>query len=192
MQLDEPKRGFSFHTDGPLDMRMDTSTGLTAFDVVNRWSANELERILRKYGEERNARLIAQRIVNRRNQVQNGIQTTSELTRAIGHHGRSRQQKIHPATRTFQAIRIAVNDELRSLEAALPEAYSLLAPGGRLAVISFHSLEDRVVKRFSREDLPKRGGRPVTKRPIEASVKEVEENARARSAKMRVAERPPK
>lgn len=191
MQLDDAERGFSFLADGPLDMRMDQNATLQAADIVNSWSPKALEWILREYGEERNAKQIAERIANRRSQLESGIQTTAELVSAIGHHRGSRKQKIHPATRTFQAIRIAVNDELHSLEQALPEAFSLLAPGGRLAAISFHSLEDRIVKRFCREHVPANAGQSITKRPIEATDEEVAENVRARSAKLRVVEKYP-
>eukprot|EP00242_Pyramimonas_sp_CCMP2087_P006809 CAMPEP_0198219680 /NCGR_PEP_ID=MMETSP1445-20131203/75657_1 /TAXON_ID=36898 /ORGANISM="Pyramimonas sp., Strain CCMP2087" /LENGTH=423 /DNA_ID=CAMNT_0043897189 /DNA_START=151 /DNA_END=1419 /DNA_ORIENTATION=+ len=150
MQLDTAERGFSFLADGPVDMRMDPTASLRAEQIVNMWSASEIGRILRDYGEEVHWKGIAQRIVERR-----PIHTTSELVRAIGGKrgggGKGKKKPIHPATRTFQAIRIAVNDELGAIEQVIPAAIACLKPGGRLAVISFHSLEDRLVKQAFRE-----------------------------------------
>lgn len=195
-QLDTPERGFSFGSDGPLDMRLDPTRGPTAADLVNGLEERELADLIYRYGEERGSRRIARLIVERR--AQRPFSTTSELAalvaRAIGRGGRER---IHPATRTFQALRIAVNAELDQLEAALPQAVELLRPGGRLAVISFHSLEDRIVKQFFRAESGYGGSaneRPVrlsivTKKPVEATEAEARDNPRARSAKLRVAER---
>jgi 16S rRNA (cytosine1402-N4)-methyltransferase len=144
LQLDEAERGFSFMRDGPLDMRMDPRQGLTAADIVNTWDETEIARVIYEYGEERKSRAIARKIVAAR-QVK-PIETTLELCRVIGgpRHGKG----IHPATLAFQGLRIAVNRELHVLEKALPQAVDLLRPGGRLAVISFHSLEDRIVKNW--------------------------------------------
>ncbi len=201
LQLADPKRGFAFMTDGPLDMRLDpTSDGSTAADLVNHLSPEELAALLYRYGEEKQARRIAQAIVDRR-----PLGTTRELAAVVEQAvGRGRRQRIHPATRTFQALRIAVNDELAVLEAALPQAVELLASGGRLAVISFHSLEDRLVKRFLRRESrdcicpPEAPAcmcdhqatvRLITRKPIRPTAEEVESNPRSRSARLRVAER---
>lgn len=200
-QLDEQGRGFAFRSSGPLDMRFDTSQGVTAADIVNTWGEQELAHVIWRYGEEKRSRRIAQSIVRAR-----PLPTTDELAsvieRAVG--GR-RGQPIHPATRTFQALRIAVNNELDQLERALGAAVGLLKPSGRLVIIAFHSLEDRIVKQFlAREsvdcicppDQPvctcdhkasvRRIGKPI--RPDQA---EVAANPRSRSAIMRVAERLP-
>ncbi|MFO0935953.1 MAG: 16S rRNA (cytosine(1402)-N(4))-methyltransferase RsmH [Gemmataceae bacterium] len=180
-QLDDPNRGLSFRSDGPLDMRLDPSAGETAADLVNRLSEESLANLIYEFGEERLSRRIAKRIVERRGRKP--FETTAELADAV----RScvpRKGGIDPATRTFQALRIAVNDELGSLDrllAALPE---VVASGGRAGIISFHSLEDRRVKiAFRQSEL----WTPVTKKPVEASEAEVEANPRARSAKLRVA-----
>src|SRR5437764_15371023 len=151
MQLDRPERGFSYATDAPLDMRMDTSQELTAREAVNAWPEGELARIFRRYGEERYARQIARAIVRRRKEQ--SFERTGELVDLIkaAIPAPARFGDGHPAKRVFQALRIAVNDELDSLANALPAALEMLRPGGRLAVISFHSLEDRIVKRFLRE-----------------------------------------
>jgi 16S rRNA (cytosine1402-N4)-methyltransferase len=182
--LNEGSRGFSINFDAPLDMRMDQSQTLTAEQVVNSWSEEDLARILRDWGEEPKAALIAHLIVEAR-----PLHTTTELAnlakRAWPGHSR-----VHPATRTFQAIRIAVNDELRMLEETLPKLSGLLAPGGRLGVISFHSLEDRIVKRFLAEQAGERYDaelRVLTKRPVTAAADELVFNPRSRSAKLRVA-----
>lgn len=183
MHLDQPERGFSFQQDGPLDMRMDTSQGDTAADLVNHLSERELADIIYQYGEERNSRRIARTIVQHR-----PVHTTGALADIVLKAHRGPRQRIHPATRTFQALRIAVNDELGALARVLPQAVDLLKPAGRLAVISFHSLEDRIVKRYfqQHEDLQK-----LTKKPITATEVEISRNPRARSAKLRVAERSP-
>jgi 16S rRNA (cytosine1402-N4)-methyltransferase len=201
-QLADRARGFSFVHDAPLDMRFDTSRGVSAADLVNTLPESELADILWRYGEERRSRAIARRIGAARQRQP--ITRTSDLARLVAAVVHGRPGGIHPATRTFQALRIAVNDELASLEAALPAAIDLLRPGGRLAVISFHSLEDRIVKQtFQREErgcvcppeLPECvcGREPrlriVTRHPLTASEAEVAANPRSRSAKLRVAEK---
>jgi len=201
-QLADAARGFSFAADAPLDMRFDTSQGQPAADLVNTLDETELADLLWRYGEERRSRAIARRIVAQRRRAP--IARTGELARLIASAMPGRPGGIHPATRSFQALRIAVNDELGNLEAALPRAVELLRPGGRIAVISFHSLEDRIVKRYFNEEA--RGCvcppelpvcvcgrsprlRVVTRHPITASAEELARNPRSRSAKLRVAER---
>ena len=203
-QLDDASRGFSYMADAPLDMRMDRSEGLTAADVVNTWPQEELRRILQQYGEERYAPSIAAAIVRRRQE--RPIATTGELVEVIksGMPAKALKEKQHPAKRSFQAIRIAVNDELASVDRMLQGAVPRLERGGRLAVITFHSLEDRIVKnalaQFARgcicpPDFPVCvcGRTPdvklTPKKPILPSEREIEENPRARSAKLRVAEK---
>lgn len=202
-QIDTPERGFSFRLDGPLDMRMDRRERTTASTIVNTWDETELARLFRDYGEEPHARQVARAIVARREQ--RPWSRTGELAELIaavvGRHG---QRGLPPATRCFQALRIAVNDELGELERGLQAAVGLLAPGGRLAVIAFHSLEDRIVKQFIRQealtcicppDCPVcicgKVARltPVTRRPIMATPAEVARNPRAGSARLRVAAR---
>ena len=200
-QLADRERGFSFAQDAPLDMRFDTTRGVSAADLVNTLPVDELADLLWRYGEERRSRAIARRIAETRQRQP--ITRTSELAGLVAGVVHGRPGGIHPATRTFQALRIAVNDELGSLEAALPAAVELLRPSGRLAVISFHSLEDRIVKRYFQQEergcicppeLPECvcGRAPrlriVTRRPLVASDDEVAANPRARSAKLRVAE----
>lgn len=183
--LDNPTRGFSFTNEGKLDMRMDQSQALTAGRIVNEYPEDELVRILRTYGEEPRARRIARTIVSER-----PINTTSRLAEVVERALRAKRQPTHPATKTFQAIRIAVNDELGQLETALPLWLELLKPGGRLAIISFHSLEDRIVKQFLSEHAGNRYDaqlRLVTKKPVTAAKEETVFNPRARSAKLRVA-----
>lgn len=183
-QVDRPERGFSYREDGPLDMRMDpTSGGPTAADVVNRMSEAELTDILRRYGEERYARRIARHIVAARSR--RPIETTIELAEVVKHAipAPARRSGPHPARRTFQALRIYVNGELESLERLLDALAVCLRPGGRAAVISFHSLEDRIVKRRFR--MPP--WQAITRRPVTPSAAEVAVNPRARSAKLRVA-----
>ena len=203
-QLDDGSRGFSYLQDAPLDMRMDQSAPLTARDVVNGWSQEELKRILWQYGEERYSGPIAAAIVRQRESAP--IETTGQLAELIrsAMPAKARREKQHPAKRSFQAIRIAVNDELGEVERLLAGALDVLAPGGRVAIISFHSLEDRLVKTAYAEwakgctcppDFPvcvcgrKPKVRLVGKRPIVADEDEVNDNPRARSAKLRVAEK---
>ena len=203
-QLDDKERGFSYMADAPLDMRMDRSEGRTAYDVVNTYDQESLKRILYQYGEERYAPRIAAAIVQRR--VEKPIETTLELSELIrsAMPPQALREKQHPAKRSFQAIRIAVNDELAAVEQMLSVAMDRLNPGGRLAVITFHSLEDRLVKSAMQEaargctcpkDFPVCvcGKKPkvtiLTRHPIVADQRELAENPRARSAKLRVAER---
>ncbi|MBW4481923.1 MAG: 16S rRNA (cytosine(1402)-N(4))-methyltransferase RsmH [Tildeniella torsiva UHER 1998/13D] len=183
VQLDVGDRGFSFRQTAPLDMRMDPRQDLTAADIVNHWDETELANLIYTYGEERLSRRIARKIVDQR-----PWQTTTDLAEAIFHSvPRSyRYGRIHPATRTFQALRIAVNQELKVLETLLKVAPTWLTPGGRLVIISFHSLEDRLVK-HSLKDSPDL--KVITKKPVIATETEVSQNPRARSAKLRVAER---
>ncbi len=203
-QLDTPERGFAFRTSGPLDMRLDPTHGPTAADLLDRLNEQELADIIYRYGEERYSRRIARRIIEQHRQQ--SLTTTTELAELVKHavQGRSRppqqrqRSQIHPATRTFQALRIAVNRELERLEAALPQAVALLRPGGRIAVISFHSLEDRIVKLFFRAESGYGGSEAlplpvrlqiITKKPLEPGDAELQANPRSRSAKLRVAER---
>ena len=204
LQLDDAARGFSFRADGPLDMRMDPSSGRTAADLLATLTEQELRQILWRFGEERHSRKIAREIVRRRTEhpLQRTHQLTELIERTVG--PQARRFRIHAATRTFQALRIAVNEELVGLEALIEEAVLLLRPGGRVAVISFHSLEDRPVKHSfkalahrctcpprlpvcgcGRQDLV----RILTPRPVRPNAVEVDRNSRARSAKLRVVER---
>jgi 16S rRNA (cytosine1402-N4)-methyltransferase len=184
-QLADANRGFSFQSSGTLDLRFDTTRGEPAWKLVQRLSAEHLADLIYTYGEERFSRRIARRIVEVRKT--NPIQTADELARVVrGSVPRSRDERIDPATRTFQALRIAVNEELTWLEVALRRLPDCLKPGGRLAVISFHSLEDRPVKEAFRNDARLT---VVTRRPIRPSESEVAANPRSRSAKFRVAER---
>ncbi len=182
-QLDDVERGFSYHHEAPLDMRMSQS-GETAADVVNTYDAEELAAIIYEYGEDRLSRRIARAIVQEREKAP--IETTVRLAEIVRRAYPGFSKGIHPARRTFQALRIHVNDELGALRDGLQAAEGLLKPGGRLAVISFHSLEDRIVKRFL---LGSQSLTPLTKRPIVASEAEQSENPRARSAKLRSAEK---
>ncbi len=199
-QLDDAARGFSFQHDGPLDMRMDTTTGMTAAQWLEMAEVEEIAEVLKRYGEERFARRIARAIVDER--ASGGINSTLQLAEIISHAIPKHEKHKHPATRSFQAIRIFLNSELEELERALELSLRLLAKGGRLVVISFHSLEDRIVKRFMRKQaqgdrLPP--GVPVqfeqtnarlklVGKPVFPSEQEVMNNPRARSAVMRVAE----
>ena len=207
-QLGEAERGFSFQSTGPLDMRMDPGLPLTADEIVNTWPQDELADVIYRYGEEPRSRRVARAIVDAR-----PTHTTAALAEVISRAlGGQRGQRIHPATRIFQALRIAVNDELGVLERTLPDLVALLAPGGRLAIITFHSLEDRIVKQFMQREtrdcicdlsprLMRTAGatacqcghhatlRAVTRKPIQPSEAEIQLNTRSRSAKLRIAER---
>ena len=200
MQIDRPERGFSYATDAPLDMRMDPTSAPTAAEILNTWDERELTDVFRRYGEERYARPIARAVVRRRDE--RAFERTSELVETIKSAipTPARFGEGHPAKRVFQALRIAVNDELGALEAALPPALEMLRPGGRLAVISFHSLEDRIVKRFFQErargctcppDFPVCvcGKQPelriLTAKPVRPSSRETDVNPRAASARLR-------
>lgn len=201
-QLDDPSRGMSFRFDAPLDMRMDTTQGETAADFLARAEQNQLEEVIREYGEERFAHALAKALVAARSGQR--ISSTGQLAALVAAVVRTREPGQHPATRTFQALRIHVNRELEELSLTLPQALGRLQPGGRLAVISFHSLEDRIVKNFMRDaahppqppkgvpvraaDLPAPTLRLVGK-PIRASAAEIAANPRARSAVLRVAEK---
>ena len=198
MQFDTPERGFSFQLDAPLDMRFSPDNPVSAAELVNQMSEAELAEIIFRYGEDRNARRIARAIVRAR-----PLETTKQLAAVVAGTGGSKDH-LHPATRTFQALRIAVNEELKSIEAALPQAVQALDPGGRLAVISFHSLEDRIVKDYFKKEsadclCPPRQPqctcghkailKKVTRKPIIPAETEIAENPRARSAKLRIAEK---
>jgi len=190
MQLDTSGRGFSLRADEPLDMRFDPTAGAeTAADLLNSMSAAELERILRAYGEEPRARRVARSIEYRRSQ--RPFTTTSDLVAAVIAALGPARGRIHPATRTFQALRIAVNDELGALETGLDASVHLLKPGGRLAIISFHSLEDRIVKWRFRARADEGVLKVLTRKPLTPAEEEVTANPRARTAKLRVAERAP-
>ena len=182
-QLDSSERGFSFRKNSPLDMRMSLDIKVTAGDLVNGLNEGELYELFTKYGEERNARRISRAVV--RSRFEEEITTTKNLAgiieRVVGN-----KEKIHPATRVFLALRIAVNDELNNLEKVLPKAASLLKKNGRLVVISFHSLEDRLVKNFIRSESSLAG---VNKKPIVPKEEEIKRNSRVRSAKLRIAEK---
>jgi len=186
--LDNAERGFSIRNNGPLDMRMDTTQALTGEEIVNSYTESELAGVLRDYGEEPKARRIAAAIVASR-PVANTHELAEIIARAVPKrrvHGVT--SKVHPATKSFQAIRLAVNDELGQLRLALPIMTELLAPGGRIVVISFHSLEDRIVKQFFHDQAGDRYDAPfedLTKRPVTASEEELGFNPRARSAKLR-------
>jgi 16S rRNA (cytosine1402-N4)-methyltransferase len=185
MQLDEAHRGFSFRAEGPLDMRMDPRSGLTAEQVVNQADEEELANLIYEFGEERRSRRIARAIVRAR-----PIRTTAELARVVSAAAPTiKGERIHPATRTFQALRIRVNDELQEIQSLLRSAGSLLKPGGRLVLISFHSLEDRLVKDAFREEAKEGRFELLTKKPVVAKEQEALRNPRARSAKMRAAKK---
>lgn len=199
MQIDTPERGFSFQADGPLDMRFGPDSRVKAEDLVNDLTEGELADLIWQYGEDRHARKIAQAIIQAR-----PLHTTRQLAEVITRACRGRRDRIHPATRTFQALRMAVNQELQSLEGVLPEAVKALAPGGRLAIISFHSLEDRMVKQFFQRESQdclcppeqpvctchhRASLRIITRHPIMADEAEIQQNVRARSARLRAAEK---
>ncbi len=199
LQLDRPDRGFSFRSDGPLDMRFDQSAPITAEELVNGLGETELADLIYRYGDERKSRSIARAIARER-----PVRTTHQLADIVRRAVRGKRGRIHPATRTFQALRIAVNGELDALSAVLPQAVEVLRPGGRMAIISFHSLEDRLVKNFFREssrDCICPPAQPICtcdhsasikligKRPVRPSEEEARINPRARSARLRVAEK---
>lgn len=189
-QLETSGRGFSFQKDEPLEMTMEkNSQGLTAKSILNTWDEDTLELILRGFGEEKYSRKIAREIVLRRNEKE--FETTRDLQEAVlaAVPASYTRMKINPATRTFQAIRIAVNEELSALEEGLQKAFDSLGPKGRLAVISFHSLEDRIVKNFMRDKAKEGVAKLITKKPITPSEEEIEGNPRSRSAKLRVLEK---
>jgi len=200
MQLDEKERGFSFLREGPLDMRMDPTTGITAKEIVNKWSEKDLGKLFQEYGEERQWRKAARAIVEARRKKT--IETTTELAEILSNSiGRSKK-KLHPATLVFQALRISVNRELESIEKGVKNALEILAPGGRIGVLAFHRLEDRIVKNLFRT-----ASKPIkkmvqmkethiypmlkllSKKPLIPSLQEARMNRRARSAKLRVAEK---
>jgi 16S rRNA (cytosine1402-N4)-methyltransferase len=198
MQFDTPERGFSFLADGLLDMRFDPANPLTAGQIINTWMESELADIIFRYGEERASRRIARAIVTRR-PIESTRQLAEVIEKAIGRHG-----PHHPATQTFQALRIAVNDELGSVGKVLPQAVKALNPGGRLAVISFHSLEDRLVKEYFRQESRdcicppeqpvctcghKASITEIARKPIRPGDEEIKGNSRARSARLRIAEK---
>ena len=189
--LEESGKGFSFQREEPLDMRYNLQNQLTAEKILNYWSKFEIEKILKEYGEEKFARQIAKVIIEERKikPIKNTLQIVEIIKKAVPK--RYLDQKIHFATRTFQALRITVNDELNNLKKALPQALEILEPKGRLVVISFHSLEDRIVKNFfkqqTREGLPKI--KILTKKPIRPSIEEIKINPRSRSAKLRAAQK---
>ena len=186
-QLLDRSRGFSFESDGELDLRFDRTEGEPAYDLLNRWSQEKIADVIFQYGEERNSRRIARAVVERR--AEKPIRYAKELAEICRRFASSppwSKARIDPATRTFQALRIAVNDELGALETFLSKFEQYLNPGGRVAIISFHSLEDRIVKNAFRDRLELK---IITKRPIVASEDEVERNPRSRSAKLRVAEK---
>jgi 16S rRNA (cytosine1402-N4)-methyltransferase len=183
MMVDDPSRGFSFMREGPLDMRMDRSQELTAAEVVNSFGEKEIADILYNYGEERRSRAIARSIVRSR-----PLRLTTDLARAVERAMRGpRHGRIHPATRTFQALRIFVNDELKNLERFIDSSMTVIRSGGRLVVVTFHSLEDRIVKNKFRTSVV--SGRVLTKKVITAGDEELRRNPRARSAKLRAWEK---
>ena len=200
-QLDDAERGFSFRFDAPLDMRMDPTTGQSVADWLNVANETDIANVIYEYGEERASRRIAKSIVNARNE--NPITKTSQLAELVRQAGPSRKHDIHPATKTFQALRIYINRELDEIKQALPQAVEVLCTGGRLAAISFHSLEDRIVKRFMRDEATPEQYPPelpimpdntnvrlkLVGKKVRASKEELALNPRARSATLRVAER---
>ncbi|MDO8729169.1 MAG: 16S rRNA (cytosine(1402)-N(4))-methyltransferase RsmH [bacterium] len=184
LQLENSGRGFSFLKNEPLDMRM-SGEGITARDILNSWDEHAIELVLRGFGEEKISKKIARAIIKRRKIK--SFQTTFDLVETVlAVKPKSWREKIHPATKTFQALRIATNEELTSLEIGLEKGFRALEVNGRFAVISFHSLEDRIVKNFFRDKIKEKSARPITKKPIIPSAKEVEDNPRSRSAKLRV------
>ncbi len=184
LQLDSPERGFSFQKNGPLDMRMDPTLGVTAADLVNTLTKEDLYELFQKLGEEGNARRFAEAVVSAR--LTTPFKTTKDLADVIERSAGGRFGKIHPATRVFQALRIAVNDELHAIEEVLPKVIDLIDKNGQILIISFHSLEDRIIKHQFKDWQALGLGTVLTKKPIEAEEQEVRENPRSRSAKLRV------
>lgn len=188
-QLEESGRGFSFRKNEPLLMTFEVAPGpekLTAYDIANHWDRENIETIIRSYGEERKARKISEAIVSAREEkpIETSLELANIIEKAVGRRG-----KVHPATKTFQAFRMAVNDELGSITLGLTSAFELLKPGGRIAVISFHSLEDRTVKHFMKEKAAEGSGVLVVKKPVVPTREEITKNPRARSAKLRIIEK---
>ncbi|MBI4036998.1 16S rRNA (cytosine(1402)-N(4))-methyltransferase RsmH [Candidatus Daviesbacteria bacterium] len=187
-QLETAKRGFSFNVDAPLDMRMSPNLQVTAADLINALHEKELAELFQKFGEENFAKPIARKIVEERQKQL--IKTTDQLAKIIlSIRRRSESDRTHPATRVFQALRIAVNDELNSLKTVLPQILDVLAPGGRVVIISFHSLEDRIVKEFFKNEHKNRTLTIITQKPITPTKQEVDFNPRSRSGKLRAAEK---
>ena len=189
LQLDTPERGFSFKSEGPLDMRMDKAAAISAFDLVNNLPRYELRKVLSQYGQERQAGKIANLIVEKRKLAP--IESTVTLSRIVteAYPYKARFSKIHPATRTFQALRIAVNNELDIIQMSIAKAVDILNSQGRIGVIAFHSLEDRIIKNTFKHCASEQLLKIITKKPIRPSSKEVIENPRSRSARLRVAEK---
>lgn len=190
-QLDDPERGFSFQADGPLDMRLDRSSYISAYDLLNTLTEQELSVLLRNFGQERWHNRIARYLIRERERapISSTAQLAQLVVRAIPTRYRRRHYRIHPATRTFQAVRIAVNRELETLEASLEKACLFLRPGARICVISFHSLEDRIVKLLFRRKKAEAEMAIVTPKPVTPLQSEIEANPRSRSSKLRVAEK---
>ncbi len=186
-QIDESGRGFSFLENEELDMRYNTDQDLTAKEIINEWDKKEIIQILKRYGEERFASRIGKNIVKRRRE--SAIETTKSLVEIIKNSVPSwyRHKKIHPATRTFQALRIAVNNELNNLKKVLPQALKIIKKGGRIVVISFHSLEDKIIKNYFKKQSKNKLIKILTKKPIQPSRREIKNNPRSRSAKLRAA-----
>ncbi|MDI6640784.1 MAG: 16S rRNA (cytosine(1402)-N(4))-methyltransferase RsmH [Elusimicrobiota bacterium] len=187
LQFTTPERGFSFRREAKLDMRMDRTSDVTAYDIVNNFTEEELEEIFKEYGEERWSKRIALKIIEYKNTNKKKIETTTELAKIIENSipKRFHPKHIHPATRVFQALRIAVNDELNNLKKGLSTALKVLNPGGRIVVISYHSLEDRIVKQFFYQNKIRLN--ILTKKPVVPDKEEIEKNHKSRSAKLRAA-----
>lgn len=187
-QLEASGRGFSFQKDEPLEMSMEKETGgLTAKEILNTWDEETLELILRGFGEEKNSRKIAKAIIERRKEKP--FETTFDLVHVVESVTGGKRGKIHPATKTFQALRIAVNEELTALEEGLTKGFNVLSEHGRFSIITFHSLEDRIVKNFFRDRIKAGEAKGITKKPITPSAEELQANPRSRSAKLRVIEK---
>jgi 16S rRNA (cytosine1402-N4)-methyltransferase len=185
--IDESKRGFSFKDSEKLDMRYNTNQELTAKKIINEWDEKEIYKIIKEYGEEKFAHKISKNIIKKRREIE--IKTTDRLVEIIKKSVPSwyRHKRIHPATKTFQSLRIAVNDELNSIKKVLPQAIKILEKGGRIVVISFHSLEDKIIKKFFKKQSKKNVLKVLTKKPITPTKKEIINNPRSRSAKLRAA-----